>query len=285
MTRRDAAALLMGVGTSALAASPARLDRIVGDIPGAALLVDARTRRPVAAHGADLAGGLLAPPGSAIKPFAIEALLRGGKLAAGEVFACPGTLTIGGRAFNCSHPPVAAPIEARTALAYSCNCFVAHFAERFAPGELAAHLVRCGLASRTGWLGDSEGSGRIERASGLDARQLQAIGEGGVLVTAAEMALAYRRLAVSAPDMVRAGLEGAVEYGTARNARVAGVSVAGKTGSVRAPDGAMLAWFCGFAPSRNASAVVAIVLQGRSGGGDAAPVAARIFEAYFAGRL
>lgn len=268
-----------------LAGPPKKLAPFIGDIPGAALLVDVRTRALLAVHGAERAAALLVPPGSAIKPFTIEALLRGGKLRDGDALACPGTLTIGGRSFNCSHPEIGSLIDARLALAYSCNCFVAHFAERFAPGELAAHLTRCGFASRSGWFGDSEASGRAERATSREAQRLQAIGEGGVLVTAAAMALAYRRLALAVPDAIRDGLEGAVEFGTAQLARVAGMRVAGKTGSVRAEDGAMFAWFCGFAPSRTPSVVVAVMLAGRSGGADAAPVAGRILEAYFAGRL
>jgi len=284
MTRRSAA-LLLGLGPRVWAGPRTRIDQIVGDIPGTALLVDVRTRALLAVHGAEKAGRMLVPPGSAIKPFTLEALLRGGKLRDSESFPCPGTLTIGGRSFNCSHPAAAAPIDLKTALAYSCNCFTAHFAERLAPGELAAHLVRSGLSSRTGWAGDGEGSGRIERANGREARQLQAIGEGGVLVTAAEMALGYRRLALSAPDPIRNGLEGAVEFGTAQRARVEGRSVAGKTGTSRADDGTTFAWFGGFAPSRAASVAVAVMLEGRSGGGDAAPVAAKILEAHFAGRL
>ena len=283
MTRRSAAALLLGAG--AWARPRKRLDQVIGDVPGAALLIDVRTRELLAVHGADLASALLAPPGSAIKPFTIEALLRGGKLREGETFACPGTLAIGTRSFDCSHPAVAVPIDVRTALAYSCNCFVAHFAERFAAGELAAHLLRCGLTARSGWFDDGEASGRVERATTRAAQQLQAIGEAGVLVTAAEMALAYRRLALAAPDTIRSGLEDAVDFGTAQRAHVAAASVAGKTGSVRAEDGARFAWFCGFAPSRAPAVVVTVMLGGRSGGADAAPVAARILEAHFAGRL
>jgi cell division protein FtsI/penicillin-binding protein 2 len=285
MTRRHAAAVLLSAGARAWSAVPKRLDSAMGDAVGSALLVDVHTRALIAVHRPDRAALLLLPPGSAIKPFIIEALLRGGKLREGETFPCPGALSIGGRSFNCTHPIVARPVDAETALAYSCNCFVAHFAERFAPGELAAHLARCGLSAETGWFNAGEAVARIERATTREAQQLQAIGEGGVLVTPAEMALAYCRLAVSAPVAIRAGLTNAVAFGTAQRAQIKGASVAGKTGSVRTSDGAMYAWFCGFAPAKVASVAIAVVLEGRSGGADAAPVAGRILEAHFAGRL
>jgi cell division protein FtsI/penicillin-binding protein 2 len=162
---------------------------------------------------------------------------------------------------------------------------VAYYAKRFDPGELAVDLRRSGLAGRSEWFGEREAVAQIDRAATRDAQQLQAIGEAGVLVTPAEMALAYRRLALSAPDAIRRGLESAVEFGTAQNARAAGTSVAGKTGSVRGDNGAMFAWFCGFAPCKDPSVVVVVVLEARSGGADAAPLAAKILEAHFAGRL
>lgn len=283
ISRREALSAL--IGARALAAAAKGLKDVVGEIPGAALLVDVASRQVIAVSAPDLAGSMLAPPGSAIKPFTLEALLQAGKLRSDEAYHCPGKLEIGGRDLHCSHPPMAPAMQVRSALAYSCNCFVAHFAERFAPGELAAHLARRGLSSPTGWFGEKEAPGRIARATTRDAQQLQAIGENGVLVTAAAMAMAYRRLALDAAEEIRAGLEDAVEIGTAQNARVAGVAVAGKTGSVRAPDGNMIAWFCGFVPSRAPSAVVTVMLQGRSGGADAAPVAGRILAAHQAGRL
>jgi cell division protein FtsI/penicillin-binding protein 2 len=196
---------------------------------------------------------------------------------------------IGGEPFPCSHPPIGAPIRLRTALAYSCNCFVAHFAERFAPGELAAWLQRSGLASRSGLLGGAEAAGRIQPAAAGAQSQLQALGERRVTVTAAGLAMAYRGLAMGGSSPILEGLEDAVEYGTAQRAQVAGLSVAGKTGSLRTESGKLLAWFAGFAPSRAhgtlPQVVVTVMLQGRSGGADAAPVASRILAAWQAGRL
>jgi peptidoglycan glycosyltransferase len=176
-----------------------------------------------------------------------------------------------------------------TALAYSCNCFVAHFAEKFGAGELAREFEAAGLAARTGWWGEEEAAGKIRPASGPDAIRLQALGEDGIVVTVAELASAFRTLALktSAPEMrpVLAGLEGAVEYGTAQNARVAGVKVAGKTGTSIGTAGEPVAWFAGFLPSTAPEVAVAVMVPGRSGGSDAAPAAGRILEANRAGRL
>lgn len=284
MLRREAISTLL----AACAAAASRSLAPFFDGPGgAALLVDARARRLIASHGP--AGLELRPPGSTLKPFVLAALLETGKLRANEEFRCERALSIAGRSFACSHPPVNEPMTARTALAYSCNCFAAHYAARFGPGELARFLERAGLGSRTGLCGAAEAAGRIEAAAAPDAIRLQALGEGGAQVTVAGMALAYRFLAsiTQRPSMqpVLAGLEDAVEYGTAQRARVLGMTVAGKTGSVRAESGALVAWYAGFAPSRAPEVAVAVALEGRSGGGDAAPVAGRILAAYKAGRL
>jgi cell division protein FtsI/penicillin-binding protein 2 len=111
---------------------------------------------------------------------------------------------------------------------------------------------------------------------------LQALGEFGLRITPAELAMAYRRLAVNVAEMeaIRRGLEGAVEYGTAQRAAVVGVTVAGKTGSTRTADGKPVAWFAGFAPSRAPKIVVTVMLQGNSGGADAAPLGGRILQAF-----
>lgn len=263
---------------TAAARAQDRLAPFLEDARGAALLVDARTRRPLAEHAPEVAGRLLVPPGSTVKPFTVAALIESGKLRPAEEFRCPGTLAIAGYNLSCSHPPDLPPMNARAAIAYSCNCFVARYAARFEPGELTRAFARYGLLSRTEWVPE-EAAGEFTRG---DVR-LQALGEAGIRVTPAAVAMAYLRLAAvgarawMAPVM--GGLEDAVAFGTAQRARVAGLKVAGKTGSVRAADGAHLAWFAGFAPAGRPKYVVTVMLQGLSGGADAAPVAGRILEA------
>ncbi len=268
MLRRHAVSLF-------LAALASKLDRFLAAGSGAAVLIDVPTRRTIAAAGRDLAERSLFPPGSTLKPFVLSALMKSGRLSPSASFACPARLRIGNRTLDCSHPPLAVPMRVDTALAYSCNCFVAHAAERFGPGELARELDHAGFAG-----------GRIQPATGGDAIRLQALGEQGVLVTVTELALAYRSLARSVtPPEIRTGLEGAVEFGTAQNAGVAGVKVAGKTGTALTSAGETIAWFAGFVPSVAPQVAIAVMVHGRSGGADAAPIAGRILEAYRAGRL
>jgi hypothetical protein len=168
-------------------------------------------------------------------------------------------------------------LTVRTAIAYSCNCFVAHYASRLRGGELAPMMERWGLASRTTWFGEHEGAGRVWDA----AVPLQSLGEDGVLVTPASLAMAYCRLVSRAAPAVLAGMADAVSFGTAQRAHVAGLNVAGKTGSVRTPAGAFVAWFAGFTNA----AVVTVMLQARSGGADAAPIVGRMLAAHWKGRL
>jgi penicillin-binding protein A len=152
---------------------------------------------------------------------------------------------------------------------------VAHFAVQFEPDQLAMALQSAGLA-------------RSQAAPTSDAQRVQALGESGVVTSAMELALAYRKLAVSSQPETQpiiAGLDGAVEFGTAQNARIAGANVAGKTGSATTSAGAHVAWFAGFMPSHAPEVVVTVMLAGRSGGADAAPVAREILEAYRAGRI
>ncbi len=146
------------------------------------------------------------------------------------------------------------------AIAYSCNCATARFAQRLTADELAASLRTYGF-----------------HVVGADIR-LMALGEEGVSTVPFDLAQAYRRLADIAEPEVRAGLEGAVQFGTARLAAVAGLHVAGKTGSVITNNGLHAALFAGFEPCHKPEYVVTVVTQGRSGGADAAPLAAELFR-------
>lgn len=144
-----------------------------------------------------------------------------------------------------------AGMEAPEALARSSNEFFERLSAAMEPGDLERGFGRYGLNARAPTL------------------------------TLAQLAAAGRKLvARSREERMRpvfAGMEQAVEYGTARLAGVAGVKVAGKTGTT-----AGSAVFMGYAPADAPRYLVVVQLDTGSGGGDAAPLAAKIFGGLFA---
>ncbi len=114
-----------------------------------------------------------------------------------------------------------------------------------------------------------------------------AIGNGGTLFspqvdrTGLLGPIVRRRIDLSEPSLHRVlpGMIGAVRYGTATGAALKGIDVAGKTGTAGGPDGAT-GLFVSFAPARNPSVVVVVVLRGGDVmGRDAASVAGIIYSA------
>ena len=74
-----------------------------------------------------------------------------------------------------------------------------------------------------------------------------------------------------------------VENGTATQAKISGMKVAGKTGTAEnemTDKEKEHTWFVGFAPADNPKIAVAIILEysGGSGGSNAAPIARELFR-------
>jgi len=98
-----------------------------------------------------------------------------------------------------------------------------------------------------------------------------------------------RRLPVNQEYLavMREAMRQSVSKGVASTAQVAGLTVAGKTGSAEfgpaRADGSheTHGWFVGFAPYENPEIAVVVFIQRGSGFTNAAPAAARIFDYYF----
>jgi penicillin-binding protein 2 len=88
-------------------------------------------------------------------------------------------------------------------------------------------------------------------------------------------------------DALLAGMRKSVTDGVARPAAINGVSVAGKTGTAEfgaaRDDGTheTHGWFVGFAPYEDPEIAVVVFVQRGTGGADASPAAAQIFDYYF----
>src|ERR1035441_4307554 len=150
--------------------------------PGTALVARVSDGRIVAAWNVKLAENALAYPGSAIKPFTLAALIDAGVLPPRADLLCSGHLTIGFHNLACTHPKSAAPLDAISALAYSCNEFFAHFAQEIPRERLRTLLSRYGF--------------EVAPDANSDIR-LEALGETGVRITPMRLLAAYRKLAVA----------------------------------------------------------------------------------------
>jgi penicillin-binding protein 2 len=250
--------------------------------PGAAVVIDAASGKILAAWNLNVAAQRLTPPGSTVKPLVLMELLNTGKLTAAKRLICRRPLYIAGKRMDCTHPPSVVALDAREAVAWSCNSYFAAAATQLSPTEMKGILQRAGFTARTG-MASGEAAGYVALASDQPHVQLQALGDWGVAITPLELLAAYRKLALQksrGAAAVYEGMEGAVEYGIAHTAKAEGIRVAGKTGTASGADTPFThGFFAGYAPAENPEIVLVVYLEhGR--GSDAAAIASPVFTAY-----
>src|SRR5262245_56478103 len=232
----------------------------LGDREGAVIVIDPQTGRLRAVINPRLAFEQAFPPGSAIKPFTALAAMRAGLLDRETRRLCRTRYESEDFEIVCSHPRSATPFDLAQALAYSCNYYFAHVAERLSQGAFISLLGSFGFGSRTNVsAGESPGS--------LPHGEWQvriALGESdGLLVTPIQLITAYTALVNGghlycpqrgseqevvpresarlniAPRHRSALIEGmrsAVKYGTARKLS-SGSYIFGKTGTSTSSNG------------------------------------------------
>jgi len=86
-------------------------------------------------------------------------------------------------------------------------------------------------------------------------------------------------------DVVIDGMQGAVENGTARIARIPGITICGKTGTAQNPHGKDHSVFFAFAPRENPKIAIAVIVENAGFGATwAAPIASLLIEQYLTGK-
>lgn len=244
------------------------------------VVLDIVTGRLLATSHLQDAARTLAAPGSTLKPLALYALIAFGRWDPARRIACSRNLRIAGRSLNCSHP-AADPMDARQALAWSCNSYFAAVGGTLAQGELRGLLAPTGLLGQTG-LAPAEATADFREPHTPDENRLALLGVDGIRVTPLELASAYRWLALqldsntAAAQVVQAGLADSASFGIAGAASLGGVAVAGKTGTANLGSGTPShGWFVGLVPANRPSAIVAVYLPAGHGA-NAAKVAAEL---------
>jgi len=155
-------------------------------------------------------------PGSTMKPFSALAALEDHLVDPEHTEKCEGVVFFGHRPFRCSH--VHGRVDLRKAIARSCNVYFFHLAETVGMDRIAYIAHEFGLGEKTGLGINPEAPGRVPTRSWNALRYRgqfrigftlnMAIGEGDVIVTPLQLALAYATLGnggtLYQPQVVRA---------------------------------------------------------------------------------
>lgn len=262
-------------------------------------------------------------PGSVIKPFVAAAaieenLLRPADTVSGE----GGSITFAGRRVNDEHPLGRVPFA--QALAQSSNVAMVRLAGRLPDHKFYRYLRDFGFGIPTGVDLPGEVRGVLRKPHQFEPETKAFMSFGYAMSsTALQLAMAYAAIAnkgiLMQPRLVKAFVDedqshiretriqkvrqvisaatadslvdmliGAVEVGTARQATIPGMQVAGKTGTAQQLTKGVYgrteytASFVGFFPARNPRAVIVVVLDRPRtsiyGGTVAAPIFRRIVE-------
>jgi cell division protein FtsI/penicillin-binding protein 2 len=244
------------------------------------VVLDIATGHLLAASHPREAALTLAAPGSTLKPLVLYSLVAAGRWDPARRIACTRNLKIAGRLLNCSHPAID-PMDARQALAWSCNTYFATVGAMLGNGEMHRLLAATGILGQTG-LAAEEATAAFREPRTHDEASLTLLGVDGIRVSPLELAAAYRWLALqleahggsAAAQVVQAGLADSASFGIAASASLGGVSVAGKTGTANLGQGTPShGWFAGLVPAEQPRAVVVVYLPAGHGA-NAAQVAA-----------
>ena len=254
------------------------------------------------------------PPGSIIKPLMGLAIVGSGRVSISTEIHCGGVFHVGNHPFHCWRRSGHGSLSLRASLAQSCNVYYYQSSLTAGYDSIYHMAAASGIGRVTGIRLPGESAGLLPDDAWKRRRNPRdgwragdtcnvSIGQGALLVTPLQMAVLtaaianggtiYRprisfaepeamvssRPAWSAPVLqeVRRGMYDSVqsERGTGRRARVAGISMAGKTGTAQygpAHEGRKHAWMVAYAPYEVPRYAMAIIIEdAESGGLDAAP--------------
>ncbi len=206
-------------------------------------------------------------PGSIAKALTLVAALESGAIGRDSTRLCRRVVTIDGQRYVCSHPDLKRPLTPAEALAHSCNDFFL---------SLAPKLSRTAVNATRGSVGLPPIAADTPLAQAL-------VGLAGPRTSPRALLAAMARLAGVGPQpapmreatrqILRDGLRGAAEYGTAAALASRGLTALAKTGTAPMPGGGTMGLVVALVPAGSPTKGIVVVTPGAAGL-DAAAVAA-----------
>ncbi len=315
----------------ALVSKPSYDPNAIADHSTGVAAYDALTKQPVNPLVNQAIGGDLNPPGSTFKLITASAALESGKYTPDSSFSNPPAYTLPGTTTTIHNADgeycgSSKKASIATAVKLSCNIPIAQLgaklgysvlrdqAEKFGFDKPLSIPVKVTPSSYPAGDLDSAQTAQTafgqyeDRATPMQMAMVAAtIGNGGVemkpnlveKVVSPSLATvqAFSPVSLGNPvsdttaSEVKAMMVASVASGAATNARIDGVTVAGKTGTAQnGTDQPYTLWFTGFAPADDPQVAVAVVIEnggglGQSGYGNlvAAPIAQKVMEAVLNG--
>lgn len=256
----------------------------------------------------------LYPPGSTFKIFTASAALDAGVVTMQSTFSDPGYYTVGNFTLHNDESEATGTQDLTGAFALSSNVDFAQIALKMGTDTFYRYLDRWDIGASLDFQLPASRD-RVPPQSEIVPGELaqMGFGQGALLMSPLQMALVAATIAdggsVPRPYVVRQvvwpGTAGSsygpsqlatpisadtaanvkkmmiavVQRGTGTSAQIAGVTVAGKTGTATNPFGAPHSWFVCFAPAENPRVVVAVIVEnGGYGAAVAAPIARNVLR-------
>jgi penicillin-binding protein 2 len=249
----------------------------------------------------------LYPPASTFKILVGLAALVEKEVIPATTYYCSGAFRLGTRTFRCWKRSGHGTMNLVAALQHSCDVYFYQVGLKLGITRLLKWVELFGLGKPTGIDLPGEAGGVVAGPDWKRARFKEAwypgdtvnysIGQGFLLTTPLQLATMYAVIANGGKlvrprlaqersvqtadlhlspvhmDIIRKGLDYVVRRGTARQAGVFGITVAGKTGTAQNAHGDDHALFVGYAPMDNPKYVAAVMLEaGLHGGSVASPM-------------
>ncbi len=255
----------------------------------------------------------LYPPGSTFKIFTAAAALDAGAVTAASTFSDPGYLQVGTFTIHNDESEVTGTQDLAGAFALSSNVDFAQIALKLGKARFYDYLDRWRIGQSLQFDIPAARDHVPSPADVSDSILAQmGFGQGALLMTPLQMALLGATIAargveprpylvrsIDGPqthlttsseqlatpispetaDTVRTLMIAVVKRGTGTAAALAGVTVAGKTGTATNPQGKAHAWFVAFAPAESPKVALAVVVENAGyGGAISAPIAATVLR-------
>lgn len=275
---------------------------------GCIIVIEPKTGKVIALTNPDIGCRMDFPPGSTFKLVTslagLEEDIRERTLNLKVI--CKGFYIANNETLECSG--VHGEVDLVKAIANSCNIFFFTLGEALGKKRVEITAKKIGFGERTGINIGDEKSGEILVKTNS---QRFYVGEEGVSVTPIQMSIFVSAIAnggyffrpqIIKDDMktekkinkknlfssfglsfIRRGMREAVIYGTCSDVSLAGIEIAGKTGTAEIKNGGgkTHSWFLGFAPFENPEYAVVVFNIYGTGKLTSVPIAKKVFEICF----